>query len=53
MSQWKRSQFVAEKYSEGRGDSAHVMSPTGGYGLNTGLGDARDLSWILQALVEG
>ncbi|KAK3319470.1 FAD binding domain-containing protein [Cercophora scortea] len=57
MSQWRRSQFVAEKYSEGRvflaGDSAHVMSPTGGHGLNTGLGDARDLSWILQALVEG
>ena len=57
MSQWRRSQFVAERYTEGRvflaGDSAHVMSPTGGHGLNTGLGDARDLSWILQGLIEG
>ncbi|KAL3417760.1 FAD binding domain-containing protein [Phlyctema vagabunda] len=57
VSQWRRSQFVAEKYTEGRvflaGDSAHVMSPTGGHGLNTGLGDARDLSWILQGLIEG
>jgi len=57
MSQWRRSQFVAERYTEGRvflaGDSAHVMSPTGGHGLNTGMGDARDLSWILQGLIEG
>ncbi|KFA49997.1 hypothetical protein S40293_05971 [Stachybotrys chartarum IBT 40293] len=57
ISQWRRSQFVADKYVTGRvflaGDSAHVMSPTGGHGLNTGLGDARDLAWILQGLVEG
>lgn len=55
--QWRRSQFVAAKYSEGRvflaGDAAHVMSPTGGHGLNTGLGDTRTLSWILQALLQG
>ena len=55
--QWRRSQCVAEKYSEGRvflaGDSAHTMSPTGGHGLNTGMGDVMDLSWILQALLEG
>ena len=55
--QWRRSQCVAENYSKGRiflaGDSAHTMSPTGGHGLNTGIGDVMDLSWILQALLEG
>lgn len=57
ISQWRRSQCVAAKYGEGRvflaGDSAHVMSPTGGHGLNTGLGEARDLSWMLQGLIQG
>jgi hypothetical protein len=35
------------------GDSAHQLSPTGGFGMNTGIGDAMDLSWMLAAPVEG
>ena len=54
---WRRSQFAADSFCEGRvflaGDAAHTMSPTGGHGLNTGLGDVMDLGWMLQALLEG
>jgi hypothetical protein len=35
------------------GDAAHTMSPTGGMGMNTGLGDVFDLGWKLQALMQG
>jgi 2-polyprenyl-6-methoxyphenol hydroxylase-like FAD-dependent oxidoreductase len=54
---WTRRELVAERYAEGRafiaGDAAHVMSPTGGFGMNTGIGDAVDLSWKLDALLRG
>ncbi|MDF2369685.1 MAG: FAD-dependent monooxygenase [Rhizobiaceae bacterium] len=54
---WIRRQLVAEQYSRGRvfvaGDAAHVMSPTGGLGMNTGLGDAVDLSWKMAAALQG
>jgi 4,5-epoxidase len=46
---------LAETYRAGRvflaGDAAHVHSPFGGQGMNTGLGDAENLAWKL-ALVE-
>ncbi len=35
------------------GDSVHVMSPTGGFGMNTGIQDAVDLSWKLDAALAG
>ncbi|KAF4465947.1 FAD binding domain-containing [Fusarium albosuccineum] len=35
------------------GDSAHQNIPTGGYGMNTGLGDAFDIAWKLAAVVNG
>ncbi|MFT8246068.1 FAD-dependent oxidoreductase [Roseomonas sp. BN140053] len=54
---WRRSRLVAQRYRQGRvflaGDSAHTMSPTGGFGFNTGLGDAVDLSWKLEAVLRG
>ena len=44
-------------YRQGRvllaGDAAHIHSPLGGQGLNTGLGDAMNLGWKLAATVQG
>ncbi|MEU8844524.1 FAD-dependent oxidoreductase [Streptomyces roseus] len=44
-------------YRQGRvllaGDAAHIHSPLGGQGLNTGLGDAMNLGWKLAATVRG
>ncbi|USX56212.1 FAD-dependent monooxygenase [Lentzea sp. HUAS12] len=44
-------------YRRGRvlmaGDAAHIHSPLGGQGLNTGLGDAVNLGWKLAAVVRG
>jgi 2-polyprenyl-6-methoxyphenol hydroxylase-like FAD-dependent oxidoreductase len=54
---WVRRELVAERYRDGRGfiagDAAHAMSPTGGFGMNTGIGDAVDLSWKLDAVIAG
>ena len=35
------------------GDAAHQYIPTGGYGMNTGIGDAVDLGWKLAAALKG
>jgi len=35
------------------GDSAHLVSPMGGFGMNIGIGDAADLGWKLAALIQG
>ena len=54
---WVRRELVADTYRQGRGfiagDAAHAMSPTGGFGMNTGIGDAVDLSWKLAAVLQG
>lgn len=54
---WRRAQTLARTYGSGRvwlaGDSVHTTSPTGGHGLNTGIGDATDLSWMLSARLAG
>src|SRR5207302_81349 len=47
----------ATTYRKGRvllaGDAAHIHSPLGGQGLNTGLGDAMNLGWKLAATLRG
>jgi hypothetical protein len=54
---WVRRELVADRYSTARvfiaGDAAHLMSPTGGFGMNTGIGDAVDLGWKLEAAIKG
>lgn len=54
---WTPHFVVAERYSGGRvllaGDAAHQYVPTGGYGMNTGIGDACDLGWKLAAVLQG
>ncbi len=57
ITKWTRRELVASSYGSGRvfiaGDAAHMMSPTGGFGMNTGIGDAVDLSWKLDAVMRG
>jgi 2-polyprenyl-6-methoxyphenol hydroxylase-like FAD-dependent oxidoreductase len=47
---------VAQRFREGRvfllGDAAHVHSPVGGQGMNTGIGDAINLAWKLAAVLK-
>lgn len=54
---WARREWVADRFRRGRlilaGDAAHQNSPTGGFGMNTGMGDAVDLGWKLWAAVSG
>ena len=48
---------VADHFRKGRvfllGDAAHIHSPVGGQGMNTGIGDAVNLGWKLAAVVGG
>lgn len=49
--------LVADRYGEGRvllaGDAVHLFTPTGGFGMNTGVGDAENLGWKLGAWHHG
>ena len=48
---------VAGRFRQGRafllGDAAHIHSPVGGQGMNTGIGDAVNLAWKLAAVLAG
>ena len=57
VGKWRQNLLLAERYGEGRvfiaGDAAHLVIPTGGLGMNSGVGDAIDLSWKLAATLQG
>jgi 2-polyprenyl-6-methoxyphenol hydroxylase-like FAD-dependent oxidoreductase len=54
---WRQNLLLADRYGQGRiflaGDAVHLVIPTGGLGMNSGVGDAIDLSWKLAATLKG
>lgn len=49
--------LYADAFGEGRvllaGDAVHLFTPTGGFGMNTGIEDAANLAWKLAATLQG
>lgn len=56
-SSWRLNVRMVERYRAGRvllaGDAAHVHSPAGGQGMNTGIQDAVNLCWKLAQVASG
>ncbi len=55
---WRQNLLIADRYGSGSrvflaGDAVHLVIPTGGLGMNTGCGDAIDLSWKLAGTLAG
>lgn len=54
---WDSAADVADQFRAGRiliaGDAAHVMTPNGGFGGNTGVQDAHNLAWKLALVLKG
>ena len=54
---WRQNLLLADQYGKDRvflaGDAVHLVIPTGGLGMNSGVGDAIDLSWKLAATLAG
>jgi 2-polyprenyl-6-methoxyphenol hydroxylase-like FAD-dependent oxidoreductase len=55
--EWSGDAVVAQSFRSGHillaGDAAHRMWPSGGHGMNTGLGDVANLGWKLEAVLRG
>ncbi len=54
---WRANIRLVDRYRAGRvflaGDAAHIHSPAGGQGMNTGIQDAYNLGWKLAAVAKG
>jgi 2-polyprenyl-6-methoxyphenol hydroxylase-like FAD-dependent oxidoreductase len=54
---WRQNLLLADRYQDRRvflaGDAVHLVIPTGGLGMNSGVGDAIDLGWKLDATLKG
>ena len=54
---WIGRRMVADRFRDRRaficGDSAHLWVPYAGYGMNAGIADAMNLSWMLEACLQG
>jgi 2-polyprenyl-6-methoxyphenol hydroxylase-like FAD-dependent oxidoreductase len=57
VGEWKQNLLHAERYGHGRvflaGDAVHLVVPTGGLGMNSGVGEANNLGWKLEAVLRG
>jgi len=54
---WTGRRLVADRFRDRRafiaGDAAHLWIPYAGYGMNAGIADAMDMSWMLAAVLNG
>jgi 2-polyprenyl-6-methoxyphenol hydroxylase-like FAD-dependent oxidoreductase len=57
VGRWRQNLLLADRYQEGRvflaGDAVKLVIPTGGLGMNSGVGDATNLAWKLEATLRG